>query len=399
MNIAAPTPANRTQRWAVIATAFAFLITMMGTTLPTPLYALYAEQLDFTPLTVTALFAVYAIGVVVTLLLFGRLSDELGRRPVLAAAVTFALISALLFLLPTRLETLIIARVVSGLGAGLMSGAGTAALMDLFAPEKRGTAGALAITVNTGGLAIGTLFAGVLADTIAMPLVAPFIAHLALSAVALVGLFVFTPAPERIGRFTVRPQRLRVPAHIKGAFTRGVLAAGAGFAVCGVLTAVSALFLTRELMLDSRALAGGVVFLAFASMAAGQLIAKRVTPQRALPIASAGLTVASAFLAWALAGVALTPLLISAVVLGVSAGVCLNAGLATTVEQVEAHQRGEVSSSFFAGLYTMLAVPAIGVGFLTNAIGLRPAGLIFAGAIAVLATIIAIATFAARDRR
>lgn len=385
------TPATRTPPGlAVTATAFAFLVTMMGTTIPTPLYPIYSAELAFSPLTVTVLFAVYALGVVAALSLFGRLSDDLGRRPVLLLAVGLALLSAVLFLLPPSLPLLIVARVVSGLGAGLMSGTGTAAVIDLFPAERKAMAGTLAVMANTGGLALGTLGAGILASTAPLPLAVPFAAHLALCVIALVGLLLWAPRPAVRGTARIRPRPLRVPAGIRSAFARAVLAAGAGFAVTGVLTAVSALFLARYLHLDDHALAGSVVFLAFACMAVGQLIARRMTPRSTLPTGCAGLVIAAASLALALATTTLAPLLVSAVILGLSGGLCLNGGIATTVEQVPPAHRGEVSSSFFAGLYVMLALPAIGVGVLAGAIGLRPAGLIFSAAVAVLAAVVGI---------
>ena len=365
---------TRPPRLAVLVTSFAFMVTMMGTTLPTPLYSIYSADLAFSPLTVTVLFAVYALGVVAALSLFGRLSDDLGRRPVLMLAVVFAILSAMLFLLPPSLPTLIAARVVSGLGAGFMSGTGTAAVIDLFPAEKKGAAGALAIAANTGGLAIGTLLAGVLADSATDPLVLPFVVHLALGVLAFVGIFVATPAPAaKKADFRIRPRRLRVPSEIRGAFTRAVLAAGAGFSVTGVLTAVTAVFLAKDLHLPSHTLAGFVVFLAFAFMAVGQLIARRIRPHTALVAGCVGLVIAAGLLAASLGFAELEPLIASAVVLGVSGGMCMNAGIATTVEQVPPAQRGEVSSSFFAGLYLMLAVPAIGVGLLASQISLRPA--------------------------
>ncbi|GAA1599635.1 MFS transporter [Leucobacter chromiireducens] len=380
-----PSPAARGRAARAIAAAtFAFTVTMLGTTVPTPLYTLYAAELNFSPLTVTVLFAVYAVGVVTALLLFGKLSDQIGRRPVLLAAVTLAFASAVLFLLPPSIPLLLAARVVSGLGAGLMSGAGTAAVLDLFPPDRRGAAGSLAVIANTGGLAIGTLGAGLIAEFASEPLFTPFAVHLTLCALAFVGLFAWTPSHVITHRPSFRPQRLRVPREVRGDFIRAVLAAGSGFAVTGVLTAVSALFLSRELGVENHALAGLVVFLTFAGMAAGQLIAGCMRPRRALPIGCSGLVVAAGLLALALTGTNAIPLLIAAAVLGASGGICMNAGLATTVGSVAPEHRGEVSSSFFAGLYTMLALPAIGVGLLTNAIGLRPAGIIFAAAVAVL---------------
>lgn len=380
-------PAASPQR-ARTATAFAFIVTMMGTTIPTPLYAIYSRELAFSPLTVTVLFAVYAIGVVGALALFGRLSDDLGRRPVQLIAVGFALLSAVLFLLPPSLSLLIAARVLSGVGAGFMSGAGTAAVLDLFPAERKAAGGTLAIAANTGGLAIGTLLAGVLADLAPAPLLVPFAAHLVLCALAVWALLAWAPAPGVRSRMRIRPQRLRVPRVLRGAFARAVLAAGSAFAVTGVLTAVTALFLSRELRLESHALAGFVVFLAFADMAAGQLIARGLRPRVALVVGCGGLVVAAGLLALALAAVSLAALIGAAVVLGLSGGLCLNAGIATTVERVSPEHRGEVSSSFFAGLYVMLAVPAIGVGLLAGPMGLRGAGLIFTAVVAVLAIVV-----------
>src|SRR4051812_14764213 len=108
--------------------AYAFLITMVGTTLPTPLYPLFEQRYSFGELTVTVIFAVYAFGVIAGLLSFGNLSDEIGRKPVLLLGLAFSAISALLFLFAgSSLVPIYAGRVVSGLSAGLFTGAATAA--------------------------------------------------------------------------------------------------------------------------------------------------------------------------------------------------------------------------------------------------------------------------------
>ena len=384
---------------AVAATAFAFAVAMLGTTLPTPLYSIYSGRFGFTELTVTILFAVYALGVVAALTIFGRLSDEVGRRPVLMLAVGLSGVSAVVFLASTDLTLLIVARAISGLGAGLMSGAGTAAVIDLFPPQRRGTAAVLAVGANTGGLALGTLLSGILADTSSHPLVVPFVVHLALAVLALAGLWLFAPAPATTGRFRLRVRRLHVPTEIHGAFVRAVLAAGSAFAVTGVLTSVSALFLARDLHLTSHTLAGFEVFLAFAGMAVGQLAGRRLPARKALATGCFGLVVAAALLAAALGASSLWALLASAAVLGLAGGLCLNAGIATTVECVPVEHRGEVSSSFFAGIYLMLAVPAIGVGAMSTIVGLRSAGIGFAVVVAILAGAVGIGEVTSGARR
>ncbi|MDR6867189.1 MFS family permease [Microbacterium resistens] len=383
-------------RTAVLATAFAFLIVMAGTTLPTPLYAIYAEQLSFAPLMVTLLFAVYAFGVVAALVVFGRLSDVIGRRPVLIAAVVLAILSTALFLLPPALPVLFAARVLSGLAAGLMSGTGTAAIIDLFPAARRASAGTLAVAVNAGGLALGTLGAGVLSALVAAPLVVPYAVYLALSVLALLGLIVLVPAPRVAAGARFRVQRVSVPARIRAPFVRAVLAAGSGFAVLGVLTATSALFLAGSLHLASHLLAGAVVGIAFFGMAVGQILARRMTAHRALVTGCLGLVASAAMLGLAFAVTGLAWLIASAVVTGVAGGLCMNAAIGTTVERVEPAERGAVSSAFFAGVYLMLAVPAIIVGILAGATSLSAAGLVLAIAVAVLALVVACVELGAR---
>src|SRR5262245_12114918 len=104
---------------------------MLGTTLPTPLYPLFEEQYGFGPLLVTVIFAIYAFGVIGGLVLFGNLSDRIGRKPVLLVGLGLSGASALLFLLAGSLIPIYLARVVSGLSAGIFTGTATAYVIDL----------------------------------------------------------------------------------------------------------------------------------------------------------------------------------------------------------------------------------------------------------------------------
>ena len=119
--------------------AYAFTAIMAGTTLPTPMYALYAEHLDFSVLTTTVVYATYAGGVLVGLLAFGRWSDTVGRRPVLLAGVVFAMVSAVVFLFADSVPVLLAGRVLSGLSAGLFTGTATAAVVNT--PRRNSRAG------------------------------------------------------------------------------------------------------------------------------------------------------------------------------------------------------------------------------------------------------------------
>jgi MFS family permease len=375
---------------AVAARTAGFAICMAATTLPTPLYDLYAKRFGFHTLVITVLFAVYAAGVVLTLVLFGQLSDAIGRRPVMLSAVVISVVSSLILASAQGPGLLFLGRVVSGLAAGLMTGAGTAGVIDLFPPGRRAAGSTLAVAANTGGLALGTLFAGVLADLASYPLVTPYLAQAVLGVLACVALLVTPRYGSAAGR-KFRLARLRVPAEIRGNYVRAVLSGGAAFAVTGVLTSVSALFLFTVLHDTSHVLAGSVVAIVFIFMAGGQLAARRTTPHRAMLAGCAGLGLAGVVLLLALTLHSLAALLIAAVVLGASGGMCLNAGVATTVGRVREDQRGGVSSAYFAGLYVFLACPAVGVGVIAAHTTLITAGVILC--VVVIALAIAIAWF------
>ena len=97
--------------------AFVFAATMLGTTLPTPLYVIYQAQWHFPAAIITLIFAVYAAGVLAALLLAGRSSDQAGRKPVLAVALAASALSTVVFIFAPDVGVLLVGRIVSGLSA------------------------------------------------------------------------------------------------------------------------------------------------------------------------------------------------------------------------------------------------------------------------------------------
>lgn len=373
---------------ATAVVAFAFWITMAGTTVPTTLYPLYGEAFSFSPITVTGIFAVYAIGVVVGLLVFGRLSDQIGRRPVLMAATFLSVCAAVVFLMAESVPVLFVARVISGFSAALITGAATASLAELIPHDSRVKPATVALFANMGGLACGTLMAGILADLAPSPLRTPWIVTLVLAAIAVIGVATTQETAAHRSGFTFQLQPLHVPAEIRSDFLRSAMAAGAGFAVLGVLTAVTGLFMGTVLHESSHTLAGFVVFTAFACTALGQLLVRTIRPGAALSVACLGLMLAAALIATAMATKAFAPLLIGAAVNGLATGVAISHGIRDITTRSAPQHRGASVSTFFAILYSMLAVPAIGVGVLIRATSLRPAGEIFSAVVAVLALVV-----------
>ena len=217
--------------------AFAFAVTMLSTTLPTPLYPLYEAQFGFDSLVVTAVYATYAVGVITALLTYGHVSDIIGRRPVLFAAIGFAAASAVVFLLADGTLALFPGRIFSGLSAGLFTGTGTAYIADLYG-ERRTEGALLATACNIGGLGLGPMIAAIAADLGNAPLRVPFWVDLILHRDRRGRDAARRPETiERTGPARPRLQRLAVPDEVRDVFVAASVGGFAGFAILGLFTA------------------------------------------------------------------------------------------------------------------------------------------------------------------
>ena len=337
---ARPAVPRRAAFWLV---ALILGITMLGTTLPTPLYDIYQGQWHFSAVIVTVTFAVYAAAVLVTLLLAGRSSDQAGRKPVLAAALGASALSTIVFIVAPDVGALIAARILSGLSAGLMTGTATAALTELIPASASRRASLVATAANMGGLGLGPLIAGLFAQYAPQPTVLVFEVYLGVLAAAGLCLLLVpeTVSPRR--RPVLRFAGLGIPEQGRSEF----IAAGAGgfsaFALLGLFTALVPTFLGDVLHQNSHAVQGAVVFLLLAVGTVTQLLLAPFSSRRVV-----------------LAGLGL--FLAGTVVAGVAVGAVFLGSLATANRLAPPGQRGQVISTYFVLCYCGLIIPVIGVG-------------------------------------
>ncbi|MFF3849068.1 MFS transporter [Streptomyces sp. NPDC002328] len=368
-----------------------FAVCMAGTTLPTPLYSLYQDKFHFSELTVTVVYAVYAFGVIGMLLLAGNASDAVGRRPVLLWGLGFAALSAVCFLCTTGLGWLYAGRLLSGLSAGLFTGAATAYVMDLGPSGGAARATFVATAANLGGLGCGPLVAGVLAQYAPWPLYLPFVVHLGLIACS-VAVLLWLPETVRERRplSTLRPQRPGLPPQVRAVFGPAATASFVGFALFGVFTSVSPAFLAQSLDVHNHAVSGLVVALAFFASTAGQLAVGPIGVGRSLPLGCAVLLAGLALLAGALRWDLLILVVLSAVVGGIGQGLSFRGALTAVAAASPADRRAAVISTLFLVAYTGISLPVIGVGLLSGPMGLEGAGLVFIAVMAVLVSTAAV---------
>ncbi len=376
-------PATR-RRAAFWLLAFVFAATMLGTTLPTPLYDIYQAQWHFPAAIVTVIFAVYATGVLAALLLAGRSSDQAGRKPVLAVALGASVLSTVVFILAPDVGVLMAGRILSGLSAGLMTGTATAALTELVPASASRRASLVATTANMGGLGLGALIAGLFAQYAPHPTTLVFAVYLAvLAAAGLCLLFV----PETVSprqRPALRLAGLGLPERGRGEFIAAAAAAFAAFCMLGLFSALAPTFLGSVMHEHNHAVQGGAVFGMFAVGTLTQLLASRFSSRRVvlvglgLFLAGLGLIVA----ALAQAGVAL--FLAGTVVAGAAVGAVFLGTLATANRLAPPGRRGQTVSAYFVACYCGLVIPVVGVGVASQFIGDFPAVLALSILLAVL---------------
>lgn len=383
---------------AFTVVVLAFLVTMIGTTLPTPLYGLYQDEIGFSLTTITVVFATYAVGVLAALLLFGRWSDAVGRRPLLVAGLAASLASDLVFLVADATWVLLVARLVSGVSAGIYVGTATAAVIEA-APERwRSQAPLVATAANIGGLGLGPVVAAALADVFPWPLHLPFLVH---AGAALVVLILLTLVPETVDVTPgARPtlQRPLVPAPARTTFIGAGIAGFAGFAVSGLFMAVSPRFVAEAVESPGLLLSVSVAFALFAASVAGQALLYRVPTDAGVNLGCSLLVVGLALFTIALAGHTLWLMLVAAVVAGAGQGVAFSKGLASVLARVSPHERAGTTSAFFIVVYVAISLPVIGSGIASDHWGLDPTGIAFSIAAAVLAAL-ALATLVVDQRR
>ena len=388
--------APRSSAFWLVAVALA--ATMLGTTLPTPLYVLYQQQLGLAELMLTVIFAVYAAGVLTALLLLGRASDELGRRRVLLLGLACAALSAVVFLLAHGLGLLLVGRVLSGLAAGTFTGTATAALVDLAGAGQGRRATLVATAFNMGGLGLGPLLAGILVQFAPLPLRLPFWVDLGLVLLAALAVW-STPETVNVPEHPrLRIRRPDLPPQVRPVFLRAASAGCAGFAVLGLFTAVAPSFLLQLLHEPSHALSGLVVFTVFAASALGQVALAGRFGQRALAAGCVGLIVGMGLLVAGLASTSLALLIASAIVAGLGQGLCMRAGLEAINAHAPAQRRAGVASTYFVVMYIAISLPVLGVGIAATELGLQTAGIAFSVVIAAIAAIALATLTPARSR-
>ncbi|WP_330295361.1 MFS transporter [Streptomyces sp. NBC_00503] len=378
------------------------VLLMLSSSVPSALYVLYQQKWGLSSGVITVVFALYAVTVLAGLLLFGSLSDTLGRRPVLGAGLVLAIISMGLFAGARGLGLLLAARAVQGLAVGLATGAMGAALLELT-PRSRPALGAQVNSAGpTIGIGLGGIGAGLLVQYAPAPTVLTYLLLVGAFAVTLVGVVrMRESAPDRSrGRLRIAPHRIRIPAAARGRFAVLILTIVAVWSVGGFYLSLGP-HLALSLLRSTNYLAGGatVALLAGAATVA-QLLLGRTEALRTAVIGLLGLLGGLALVLLGLGLGSATVFLVATAVLGAGWGAAFLGSFRALSALAEPAHRGELTAAVYVFAYLAMSVPAVLAGLFTNIHGLQRTSVGFMAAVAAVCALALFATLrlAARTR-
>ncbi len=373
--------------WAIAAVIALYLAASAA---PTPLYVVYQDEWDFSATTLTLIFAVYVFGLLAALLVAGRLSDHVGRRPVIVAAIALEMVAMGLFVVAGGVGVLALARVVQGVATGMAMTSMGAALVDLDPPERPGLAGVVSGLAPIGGLALGALAAGALVEY------GPWATHLiyVLILAGLVGAAVVAALmPEtgvrRPGAIASLRPRVGVPERLRSEMLALVPILVASWALGGLYLSLGPSVAAQIFDLSNHVIGGLVVALLCGTGGLTIYRLRNWALGRALAFAaillSAGLAVTLAGLVFESAVVAG----LGTVVAGVGFGASARGTFGTVAKIARPEERGGLFAVFYVVSYLSFSLPALAAGLASTSAGLRPTAIVY-GAGVLLFSLVAI---------
>jgi predicted MFS family arabinose efflux permease len=362
--------------------AFTTLCFFAASSAPTPLYHLYQQDWGFSAATLTLIFAVYAMSLLVALLVVGSLSDYLGRRPVIFVSLLLEIAAMLLFIFASDVGWLIAARVMQGFATGMATSALGAALLD--SDQKQGPL--INSIAPMFGMAAGALGTAVLVEFAPLPLLLAYCVLLA--AFVFQALYLWriaeTVSPQPGVWQSLKPS-LHVPTQARGTLWAVLPADIAAWSLGGFFLSLTPSLLAAATGSTST-LNGGLAVAALTLSGAVAIVNLRLRE------ASLALWVGVCFLPLGVAVILaavnsgwLWLFFVGSVVAGVGFGSSFLGALRMLLPLAHAHERAGLLSAFYVLSYLAFCVPALMAGFSARHLGLITTTNIYGSVVIVLA--------------
>jgi MFS family permease len=349
---------------------------------PTPLYHQYQESFGPTPFTITIIFAAYVLSLLAALLTVGSLSDYIGRRPAILAALVLNVVSMAIFMAADSAAALIAARALQGFATGLATASLGAAILD----NDRSRGAVLNSITAFGGLTAGSLGAGILVTYAPDPRQLVYAVLLILSAVeALILWFMPETAEVRAGAIASLRPHVSVPAQARDALMRLTPVTIATWALGGFYFSLMPALVRVATGVTLPVVGGLVVSALTLSGAISVLLLRSALPRRML---SVGTVVLAAGVAVTLAGVRgqlVWLMLVGTVISGIGFGAAFSGTLRSVLPLAVTDERAGLLAAFYVEGYLSFSLPAVLAGLAVPMVGLTVAAYVYGTAVIVMA--------------
>lgn len=336
---------------------------LAGSLAPTPLYPVYQAEWGFSALTTTEIFGIYAVALLGSLLIAGRLSDHVGRRPVLIVATLVQALVMLMFATANGVTALMLARVVQGVATGAALGAVGAGMLDL--DKARGPV-ANAVTPPLGTSA-GGLVAGLFVHYLPAPTTLVYVALAAVFVLQAVGVtFIAETVTPRAGAIASLKPQFGLPAAARAPMLIAAPVLVAAWSLAGFYASLIPA-LTRIVLGFDPSLASGIAAFVFAGSAAATVLALSARVPRTVMVYGAfALIVGTAAAMMALGAHSPAGFFFATALAGSGFGAGFQGAMRTVLPTAKAHERAGVLSVMFVVSYLAMGLPAIAAGFLVS---------------------------------
>ncbi|OON42122.1 hypothetical protein BTJ39_02925 [Izhakiella australiensis] len=371
------------------------IVTLAASSASTPLYSLYRAQWHFSPFFLTVAFAAYAITLLLTLLVAGRLSDHTGRRPVILAALLLAALSMALFLCAGSIGWLIAARLVLGIASGLAASTLSAAIIDISARR-----GALINSVAPlFGMGVGALGGGLLAQYAPVPLRLVYALLLALFVLQFIRTWFSaeTAPPQQVTRWKLA-LHIGIPAAARSTFLLISPVNIAVWGLCGFYLSLMPSLVLRITGITSLVFGGLIVALLSFSGVLAILIARRQSAHAALTTGVMAMIPGMALILTGILWGSVVALLAGSAFAGFGLGAGFLGAINSMVPLAAPQQRAGLMATFYIECYLSNALPAMAAGLLVQMIGLIRTAEVMSIFVIVLVLLAAVAMVRANRR-
>jgi predicted MFS family arabinose efflux permease len=383
-------------RAAFVVAAYTVALTQFASVVPSPLYHSYAELWGFSAMTLTLIYATYAAGILVVLLLAGRVSDEVGRRPVLLVSLATLAAAAVVFYFADGSAWLFAGRLLQGLGIGAALGTASATLLDLHPRHDGASVGIVTAVAASLGIAFGLLTSAVAVQDGPAPLQLPYVLLLALIAIAIAGVWFMPETVETRTRFHLTVAWPHVPSSVRRPFALASLAAIGAWSVGGLYFSLGPrlgahVFETTNVLVAL----SGIITLSFAAPLA-QLVFGRIPAWQSMFAGAIALAVATLTVVVATTMQSGALYIAGSILGGAAWGLTFLGGLRSLAAVIPAEHRAGVYSAFYVVSYGALSVPAVLAGIAADRFGLLPTFQVFGAVVAAIALVVAAAAWRTR---